>query len=61
MEIEAINTLHLILNTGFITGLVDTNYVLVFTRNLISIPKLDPYGYGLNFVNNVFPYSIFLV
>ena len=34
-EIEAIGTLHLILDTGFIMDLVDTVYVPIFTRNLI--------------------------
>ena len=52
MEIEAIGTLCLILNTGFIMDLVDTVYVPVFTRNLISVPRLDSYGYELKFGNN---------
>ena len=52
VEIEAIDTLRLILDSGFIMYLVDTTYVPVFTRNLISIPKLDSYGYGLKFGNN---------
>ena len=41
VEIEAISTLRLILDTGFIMDLVDTLYIPVFTRNLISIPRLD--------------------
>ena len=52
MEIEAIGTLRLILDTGFIMDLVDTVYVLVFTRNLIPVPRLDSYGYELKFGNN---------
>ena len=52
MEIEAIGTLHLILDTGFIMDLIDTTHVPVFTRNLISVPKLDSYGYELKFGNN---------
>ena len=52
MEIEAISTLRLILDTGFIMDLVDTTYVLVFIRNLISVPKLDSYGYELMFGYN---------
>ncbi|RVW24034.1 Retrovirus-related Pol polyprotein from transposon TNT 1-94 [Vitis vinifera] len=51
VEIEAIGTLRLILDTGFIMDLVDTVYVPVFTRNLISVPRLDSYGYELKFGN----------
>ncbi|RVW29067.1 Retrovirus-related Pol polyprotein from transposon TNT 1-94 [Vitis vinifera] len=51
VEIEAIGTLHLILDTGFIMDLVDTVYVPVFTRNLISVTRLDSYGYELKFGN----------
>ncbi|RVW14991.1 hypothetical protein CK203_090430 [Vitis vinifera] len=51
VEIKAIDTLRLILDTGFIMDLVDTVYVLVFTRNLISVPRLDSYGYELKFGN----------
>ena len=47
VEIEAIGTLRLILDTGFIMDLVDTIYVPVFTRNLILVPRLDSYGYEL--------------
>ena len=52
VEIEAIGTLHLILDTGFIMDLIDTIYVPGFTRNLISVPKLDSYGYELKFGNH---------
>ena len=52
MEIEVIGTLCLILVTGFIMDLVHTVYVPIFTRNLISIPRLDSYGYELKFGNN---------
>ena len=45
MEIEAIITLCLILDTGFIMDLVNTTCVSVFIRNLISVPKLYSYGY----------------
>lgn len=51
VEIEAIDTLRLILDTGFIMDLVDIVYVPVFTRNLISVPRLDSYGYELKFGN----------
>ena len=59
MGVKAIGTLCLILDTGYIMDLVYTTYVLVFTRNLISVPKLDSYGYELKFEN--FPCSIILL
>ena len=40
------------MDTGFIMDLVDTAYVPIFTRNLISVPKLDSYRYELKFGNN---------
>ena len=52
MEIEAIGTLCLILDTSIIMDLVDTTYVSVFTRNLISVSNLDSCGYELKFGNN---------
>ena len=55
MEIEAICTLYLILDIDFIMDLIDIAYVLVFTRNLISVPKLDSYGFELKFRNNGVP------
>ena len=51
VEIKAIGILRLILDTGFIMDLVDIVYVPVFTRNLISVPRLDSYGYELKFGN----------
>ena len=51
VKIEVRGILHLILDTGFIMDLVDTVYVPVFTRNLISVPRLDSYGYELKFGN----------
>ena len=53
MEIEAIGTLRLILDIGFIMDLVDTTYGHVLTRNLILVAKLDSYGYELKFGTNV--------
>ena len=52
LKFEAIGTLRLILDTGFIMDLVDTVYVPVVTRNLISVPRVDSYGYELKFGNN---------
>ena len=61
VEIEVSGTLCLILDIGFIMDLVDTTYVPVFTRNLISVPKLDSYGYELSLEIMVFLHSIILV
>ena len=47
VEIEFIGTLRLILDTGFIMDLVYIVYVAIFTRNLISVPRLDSYGYEI--------------
>ena len=52
VDIEAIGTLHLILDTSFVMDLVDTIYVPIFTRNLILVQKLDSYGYELKLENN---------
>ncbi|XP_028063904.1 uncharacterized protein LOC114267114 [Camellia sinensis] len=41
VDAEAIGILYLILDSGFILDLVNTVYVLVFTRNLISVSQLD--------------------
>ncbi|KAL6328200.1 hypothetical protein AAG906_034343 [Vitis piasezkii] len=41
VEIEAIGTLRLILDLGFIMDLVDIVYVPIFTRNLISFEAID--------------------
>ena len=51
VDIEAIGTFLLVLDSGFILNLVNTAYVLVFTRNLISISLLDSYGYEFKFGN----------
>ena len=51
-KIETIGTLRLILDTGFIIDLVNTIYVLIFIRNLISFSRLDYYGYELKLANN---------
>ena len=51
VDIEAIGTFLLVLDSGFILNLVNTAYFLVFTRNLISISLLDSYGYEFKFGN----------
>ena len=52
VDAKAIDTHCLILDSGFILDLVNTVYVLVFTRNLISVSQLDSCGYEFKFGNN---------
>ncbi|KAK2996736.1 hypothetical protein RJ639_025314 [Escallonia herrerae] len=57
-QVEAVGTLRLVLESGFNLNLVDTVYVLSMTRNLISVSRLDAYGYSFKFKNKGF--SLFL-
>ncbi|KAK3021905.1 hypothetical protein RJ639_047622 [Escallonia herrerae] len=57
-QVEAVGTLRLVLESGFNLDLVDTVYVLGMTRNLISISRLEAYGYSFKFENKGF--SLFL-
>ncbi|KAK3002003.1 hypothetical protein RJ639_020929 [Escallonia herrerae] len=57
-QVEAVGTLHLVLESGFNLDLVDTVYVPSMTRNLISVSRLDAYGYSFKFENKGF--SLFL-
>ncbi|KAK3010223.1 hypothetical protein RJ639_011862 [Escallonia herrerae] len=57
-QVEAVGTLRLVLESGFNLDLVDTVYDPSMTRNLISVSKLDAYGYSFKFENKGF--SIFL-
>ncbi|KAK2999886.1 hypothetical protein RJ639_023052 [Escallonia herrerae] len=57
-QVEDVGTLRLVLESGFNLDLVDTVYVLSMTRNLISISRLDAYGYSFKFENKDF--SLFL-
>ena len=52
VDAEVIGTLHLILDSGFTLDLVNTVYVPVFPRNLVSISQLDSCGYEFKFGNN---------
>ncbi|KAK2989965.1 hypothetical protein RJ640_004128 [Escallonia rubra] len=57
-QVEAIRTLRLVLESGFNLDLVDTVYVPSMTKNLISVSRLDAYGYSFKFENKGF--SLFL-
>ncbi|KAK3032791.1 hypothetical protein RJ639_035894 [Escallonia herrerae] len=57
-QVEAVGTLCLVLESGFNLDLVDTVYVPRMTRNLISVSRLDAYGYSFKFENKGF--SLFL-
>ncbi|KAK3005947.1 hypothetical protein RJ639_016733 [Escallonia herrerae] len=57
-QVEAVGTLCLVLESGFNLDLVDTVYVPSMTRNLISVSRLDAYGYSFKFENKGF--SLFL-
>jgi len=54
VQVEAVWTYHLILDTGFYLDLLDTFYVPSISRNLISLSKLDVAGYSFKFGNGCF-------
>ena len=53
-HVEAIGTWNLILNSGFILELEKTFYIPSFSRNLISVSRLAPFGYSFNFSDTSF-------
>jgi transposase InsO family protein len=48
-HVEAIGTCYLTLSSGFVLELEKTFYVPSFSRNLISVSRLVPFGYSFNF------------
>ena len=61
-HVEAIGTCYLALSSGFVLKLEKTFYVPSFSRNLISVSRLVPFGYSLNFSEkNFLVYSINLI
>nr|KYP41156.1 hypothetical protein KK1_037495 [Cajanus cajan] len=52
--VEAVGTYRLILNTGHHLDLLETLYVPSFSRNLVSLSKLDAIGYSFTFGNGCF-------
>ena len=53
-HVEAIGTCYLTLSSGFVLELEKTFYVPSFSRNLISVSRLVPFGYSLNFSEKSF-------
>ena len=53
-RVEAIGTCSLTLSNDFVLVLEITFYVLCFSRNLISISRLVPFGFSFTFQDNVF-------
>ncbi|KAK2979478.1 hypothetical protein RJ640_001362 [Escallonia rubra] len=58
-QVEAVRTLCLVLENGFNLDLVDTVYVPSMTRNLISVSRLDAYGYSFKFENKGFSHFLY--
>ena len=52
--IEGIGTYHLILDNGHHLDLIDTFYVPSVSRNLVSLSKLDVYGFTFKFGHGCF-------
>jgi hypothetical protein len=48
-HVEAIGTCYLTLSSGFVLELEKNFYVPSFSRNLISVSRLVPFGYSFNF------------
>ena len=53
-HVEAIGTCYLTLNSGFVLELQKTFYVPSFSRNLISVSRLVPFGYSFHFSETYF-------
>jgi hypothetical protein len=53
-HVEAIGTCYLTLSSGFVLELEKTFYVPSFSRNLISVSRLVPFGYSFNFLEIYF-------
>src|SRR3954462_9472285 len=47
-RVEAVGTYRIVLSSGFVLDLERTFYVPSFSKNLISVSRLVPFGYALN-------------
>ena len=56
-HVEAIETCSLVLHSGFVLNLERTFYVPSFSRNLISVSRLVPFGYSFRFSDSTFSLS----
>ncbi|KAL5773014.1 hypothetical protein ACOSP7_012630 [Xanthoceras sorbifolium] len=54
LHVEAIGTCYLTLSSGFVLELDKTFYVPSFSRKLISVSRLVPFGYSFNFSETSF-------
>ena len=53
-QVETVGTFRLILKSGYVLDLDNVFFILYFSRNLISVSKLDIIGYGFWFINSTF-------
>ncbi|KAH9668657.1 Integrase catalytic domain-containing protein [Citrus sinensis] len=53
-RVEAVRTYRLVLNSGFVLDLDKTFYIPSFSRNLVSVSRLLPFGFGFNFLGIIF-------
>ena len=53
-HVEVIGTRTSVLSSGFVLNLEKTFYISSFSRNLISISRLIPFGYSFNFLETSF-------
>jgi hypothetical protein len=53
-HVEAVGTFRLILKTGYVLDLENVFFIPCFSRNLISVSKLDVIGFGFLFINSTF-------
>ena len=58
VEVEAIGHFKLLLRTQFYLDLFDTFVIPSFRRNLVSVSKLDKFGYSCSFGNGTFSLSM---
>ena len=53
-HVEAVRDCSLVLNSGFVLILKKTFYVPKFSKKLISISRLVPFGYSFQFLEKLF-------
>nr|KAJ0208654.1 hypothetical protein LSAT_V11C400165350 [Lactuca sativa] len=58
VEVKAVGTFRLLLDTGFYLDFQDTCIVPSFRRNLVSVSKLDKFGYYCSFGNGEFSLTL---
>ena len=57
-HVEAIGAYNIILSSGFVLVLEKTFYVPSFSKNLISISRLVPFGYSFNFFRYIIKFIL---